>query len=71
MSTRNIIRAWKNEEYRQSLSAEEKETMPLNPAGLTELSGDQLKHVAGGNIFPTYYLCFHTRWPSPGCRPPE
>jgi mersacidin/lichenicidin family type 2 lantibiotic len=45
MSTRNIIRAWKDEEYRQSLSATEKESMPPNPAGLIELSDAQLGHI--------------------------
>ena len=34
----DIIRAWKDEEYRQSLSTEELKQLPENPAGLIELS---------------------------------
>jgi mersacidin/lichenicidin family type 2 lantibiotic len=47
MSRQNIIRAWKDEEYRQSLSATEKETLPPNPAGLPELS-----EARGGTWIP-------------------
>lgn len=61
MSTRNIIRAWKDEQYRQSLTAAEKETMPANPAGLPELSDAQLRQTAGGTGISFYctegYAC--------------
>jgi mersacidin/lichenicidin family type 2 lantibiotic len=54
MTTQNITRAWKDEEYRLSLSAAEKASLPINPAGVSELSDAQLKQAAGGgNIIPT------------------
>jgi mersacidin/lichenicidin family type 2 lantibiotic len=48
MSHRNIIRAWKDEEYRLSLSAAQRASLPDHPAGLVELSDEQLGAVAGG-----------------------
>jgi len=46
----DIIRAWKDEEYRLSLSEEEQALLPANPAGLTELSDDELDSIVGGTI---------------------
>ena len=43
MSTLDIIRAWKDEEYRLSL-----DEMPAHPAGLVELTDADLEQVAGG-----------------------
>ncbi|ABA24947.1 hypothetical protein Ava_B0236 (plasmid) [Trichormus variabilis ATCC 29413] len=44
----DIIRAWKDEEYRQSLSSEQLQQLPENPAGLIELSDEDMSSVAGG-----------------------
>lgn len=44
----DIIRAWKDEEYRDSLSEEERAALPAHPAGVIELSDLELGHVAGG-----------------------
>jgi mersacidin/lichenicidin family type 2 lantibiotic len=44
----DIARAWKDEEYRQSLSEEQLSTLPTNPAG--ELTDDELADVAGGSF---------------------
>jgi mersacidin/lichenicidin family type 2 lantibiotic len=44
-----IIRAWKDPEYRQSLSEEERELLPENPAGAIELTDDELDMAAGGS----------------------
>jgi mersacidin/lichenicidin family type 2 lantibiotic len=63
MSKRKIIRAWKDEEYRQTLSAAEKETMPPNPAGSIELSDAQLRQTTGGT--PIYSWTCQTM---PCCR---
>jgi mersacidin/lichenicidin family type 2 lantibiotic len=49
MSHQDIIRAWKDEEYRNSLSESERAQLPENPAGLIELADSQLEAVAGGN----------------------
>ena len=45
MSTLDIIRAWKDEEYRLSLN---ETLLPTHPAGLVELTDADLELVAGG-----------------------
>jgi mersacidin/lichenicidin family type 2 lantibiotic len=44
----DIIRAWKDEEYRNSLSAAERAMLPENPAGMIELTDEDLDGAAGG-----------------------
>jgi mersacidin/lichenicidin family type 2 lantibiotic len=44
----NIVRAWKDETYRQSLSVEEQAMLPASPAGEIELTEAQLEAVFGG-----------------------
>jgi mersacidin/lichenicidin family type 2 lantibiotic len=44
----DIVRAWKDEEYRNSLSEEQRAQLPENPAGTRELSDTDLENVAGG-----------------------
>jgi mersacidin/lichenicidin family type 2 lantibiotic len=48
MSQKDIIRAWKDRNYREGLSEEEKSLLPENPAGIVELSDDVLDNIAGG-----------------------
>jgi len=48
MSIKNIIRAWKDEDYRLSLSEAERALLPEHPAGLIELSGAEMDGVNGG-----------------------
>jgi mersacidin/lichenicidin family type 2 lantibiotic len=48
MSNFDIIRAWKDEEYRNSLSEEQRSQLPENPAGMIELSDEDMESVAGG-----------------------
>ncbi len=48
MSNENIIRAWKDENFRNSLSEQERALLPENPAGMSELSDEALKTIAGG-----------------------
>ncbi len=43
----NIVRAWKDEAYRQSLSAEEQAVLPGNPVGEIELTEAELEAIAG------------------------
>jgi mersacidin/lichenicidin family type 2 lantibiotic len=52
MSNQDIIRAWKDEDYRLSLSEAERALLPEHPAGLIELSGAEMDGVAGGNSPP-------------------
>ncbi len=50
MNKTDVIRAWKDPVYRASLSEEAQAALPQHPAGLTELSDDQL--MAGGASTP-------------------
>lgn len=43
----NIVRAWKDATYRQSLSAEEQAMLPANPAGELELTDAELETLFG------------------------
>jgi mersacidin/lichenicidin family type 2 lantibiotic len=67
-----IIRAWKDESYRMSLSEAERASLPENPAGLVEIGDAQLEDVSGGGkasvlctwsiicssaICPTHFTC--------------
>ncbi|MEA5513530.1 mersacidin/lichenicidin family type 2 lantibiotic [Nodularia sp. UHCC 0506] len=65
MSNIDIIRAWKDEEYRQSLSAEQQEQLPANPAGLVELNDEDMSSISGGCSKCGNPL--HTLWL--GCKP--
>ena len=44
----DIIRAWKDEEYRNSLTDEQKASAPANPAGMMQLTDAELTAAAGG-----------------------
>lgn len=47
MSSFDIVRAWKDPEYRRSLSAEEQTFLPEHPAGSIELTDEELREAAG------------------------
>jgi len=52
-----IIRAWKDPEFRASMSEEEKSQLPENPAGAIELTDDELDMATGGQQYayrPSY-----------------
>jgi mersacidin/lichenicidin family type 2 lantibiotic len=63
MSTLDVIRSWKDEEYRLSLSHEQRARLPDHPAGVIELADEELD--AAGGTFTTFvplgtlFLC-HT-----------
>lgn len=48
MSKIDVIRAWKDEEYRLSLTEAQRAALPANPAGAIELTEAELSAVAGG-----------------------
>jgi mersacidin/lichenicidin family type 2 lantibiotic len=50
MSNLDIIRAWKDEEYRNSLSEEQRAQLPENPAGMVELSDEAMQNIGGGRL---------------------
>jgi mersacidin/lichenicidin family type 2 lantibiotic len=74
MSIKTIIRAWKDAEFRMSLSEAERASLPENPAGIVELSDADLEKAAGG-WWPIPYT-FGCPKPLPkttkdaGCPPP-
>jgi mersacidin/lichenicidin family type 2 lantibiotic len=47
MSRIDVIRAWKDAAYRQSLSAAERASMPANPAGAVDLTEAEAQAVEG------------------------
>jgi len=51
----DVIRAWKDEAYRASLTEEERAQLPANPAGVVEINDDYLRGVAGGA--PRTFCC--------------
>ena len=57
MTTQNIIRAWKDPEYRNSLSASERALLPANPAGRLEST----EAKSNPSALPiTFILCSYT-----------
>jgi mersacidin/lichenicidin family type 2 lantibiotic len=56
MSKVDVIRAWKDEEYRLSLSEAQRAALPQNPAGLVDLMESDMAQVFGG-IFGSWFLC--------------
>ena len=48
MSKLDIVRAWKDEEYCESLSDKQRASLPVNPAGVIELTDVELSGAAGG-----------------------
>jgi len=58
MSNNDIIRAWKDEDYRNSLSAEQRSQLPENPAGMIELPDEESDALSGGGLVWTRgFLC--------------
>ena len=57
MTTKNIIRAWKDAEYRNSLTDSERASLPAHPAGHIELTDADLDDVTGGKGFPSSLEC--------------
>lgn len=77
MSNEDIVRAWKDAGYRRSLSAEQRQWLPGNPAGPADLTDDELK-AAGGlalgadAVITTAITCTEytfQHWKACGCIP--
>ena len=65
MSTLQIVRAWKDESYRSSLTQEERAALPAHPAGTIEfvrgaVAAKTNGNKCGGGPVPTTQLC--TYW---------
>ncbi|MFY0525583.1 mersacidin/lichenicidin family type 2 lantibiotic [Archangium gephyra] len=52
-----IIRAWKDEDFRNELSESEREMIPENPAGMMELTDEALDVLVGGNAAASCDWC--------------
>lgn len=50
----DVIRAWKDEAYRLSLTDDQRSALPENPAGMIELTDLDLSGVAGGGTGVAY-----------------
>ena len=50
MRNEHIIRAWKDEGFREGLSPEARAHLPEHPAGMVELTDADLMNAAGGDI---------------------
>lgn len=62
MSNLDIVRAWRNPRYMRSLSAEQLQRLPGNPAGPSDLTADEVKAAAGlwseeAGIITTNFAC--------------
>ena len=65
MRNEDIIRAWKDQDFHNSLPDETLAHLPTHPAGLIEINNEDLEVVAGGDpttlsvILITEYICPH------------
>ena len=50
MSVEQVIRAWRDEEYREELSATDQASLMASPIGEIELSDAELEGVDGGTV---------------------
>ena len=57
MSKLDIIRAWKDEEYFNRLSESERSLLPQNPAGVVELTEEDLLQAEGGTTMSLTLGC--------------
>ena len=53
MNKEMIIKAWKNEQYRHTLSVSEQASLPAHPAGLVDLDDAVLGNVSGAEEVPS------------------
>jgi mersacidin/lichenicidin family type 2 lantibiotic len=64
MSKLDVVRAWKDEEYFSELSESERSRLPRDPAGMTELTDEDLCLADGGTTtlftFTIWFCPFDT-----------
>ncbi len=44
----DVVRAWRDAEYRSSLSEDVRQNLPASPAGIANIDDDVLKSITGG-----------------------
>ncbi|HET9228438.1 MAG TPA: mersacidin/lichenicidin family type 2 lantibiotic [Thermoanaerobaculia bacterium] len=57
MKKKQILEAWRNEEFFLSLSEEERAAVPEHPSGLLDIDDDVLKTITGGCGPTTVKFC--------------
>lgn len=59
MGPPDLVRAWKDPTYRRTLGTDALAKLPSHPAGIVELTDDQLKEASGlgGSIVTTFRTC--------------
>jgi mersacidin/lichenicidin family type 2 lantibiotic len=57
ISGKDVIRAWKDADYRESLSAEDRAALPNHPAGLVDLSDIELELARGAAAATGWERC--------------
>ena len=50
MNKADIVRTWKDPVYRATLSPEQLAALPAHPAGLVEISDDQMRNASGAIV---------------------
>ncbi len=63
----HILRAWRDPEYFNSLTAEERAALPANPAAELELGDDLLESISGGRSEPEQCSALCTPCPPYHC----
>ncbi|MCP3161524.1 mersacidin/lichenicidin family type 2 lantibiotic [Myxococcus qinghaiensis] len=63
----HILRAWRDPEYYNSLSAEERASLPANPAAELTLGDDVLESITGGCCLPGQSSAICTPCPPQHC----
>jgi mersacidin/lichenicidin family type 2 lantibiotic len=59
METTELIRAWKDEEYREKLTADQKAQLPEHPSGLIQFEQPELEDEAPLKAGRHKYTFFH------------
>ncbi len=49
LDKKTIVRAWKDKDFRNTLSAEQLKALPVNPSGLIEITDEDLGLAIGGH----------------------
>lgn len=52
----DVVRAWRDEEYRNSLTEEERASLPENPAGMAVVDDGSLRSISGA-AYSTWFQC--------------
>lgn len=54
MKKSDIVRAWRDEEFRLSLTEEQRAQLPESPAGILDIAEENLRSAAGGGSGPCF-----------------